>query len=525
MGYMSSFRGAWSLAGLLAGAAGLAASYAVANMMAVRSSPVVAVAEMVIRLTPGEVIERAVAVLGFNDKPVLVAGILVVLALIFMWAGRLAARRWWAPVIVFGALAAVGVVAVATQDSLTTTSYLPVLVGFVTWVVVLSVLTQSLERPSRAVADESSVATDHPVRAETPSEGTRRGFLLGAVGVAVISVGLGVLGRLRGSGRRRVEESRRLLRLTGVSEPKVPAATKVGVEGITPWVTPADDFYLIHTAIALPTIEPEEWRLRIHGMVDHEVTLSFQNLLSRERTEAWVTLNCVSNVVGGDLIGNAWWSGVRLADILREAGVSPEADAVLQTSEDGWTCGTPLTALTDDRDAMLAIAMNGRPLPVEHGFPVRTIVPGLYGFVSACKWVVDIEVTRFDRIEAYWTSKGWAEQAPVKLASRIDVPRDGSTVAPGELRVGGVAWQQRVGVQQVEISLDGGDWQPTMLGKVPSIDTWVQWAGTVMVTPGDHVLRVRAISRDGEVQSGVERSVLPDGATGWHEVEFSVEGA
>jgi DMSO/TMAO reductase YedYZ molybdopterin-dependent catalytic subunit len=345
------------------------------------------------------------------------------------------------------------------------------------------------------------------------------------VGVAVISLGLGVLGRLWGSGRRAVEESRRLLRLTGVSEPKVPTATKVGVEGITPWLTSADDFYLIHTAIALPTIEPEEWRLRIHGMVDHEITLSFQNLLSRERTEAWVTLNCVSNVVGGDLIGNAWWSGVRLADILREAGVSPEADAVLQTSEDGWTCSTPLAALTDDRDAMLAIAMNGRPLPVEHGFPVRTIVPGLYGFVSACKWVVDMEVTRFDQIEAYWTSKGWAEQAPVKLASRIDVPRDGSTVPAGELRIGGVAWQQRVGMQLVEISLDGGDWQPTLLGRSPSIDTWVQWAGTVMVTPGDHVLRVRAVSRDGEVQSGVERSVLPDGATGWHEVEFSVEEA
>ncbi len=522
---MSSFRGAWSLAGLLAGAAGLATSYAVANVMSVRSSPVVAVAEMVIRLTPGEVVERAIAALGFNDKPLLVAGILVVLALLFAWAGRLAARHWWAPVLVFGAMAAVGVVAVATQDALTTTSYLPIVVGFVTWVVVLSVLTQPLERTTKTGEDAPTEAPDHEVVGAAPADGTRRGFLLGAVGVAAISLGLGVMGRLWGSGRRRVEASRRLLRLTGVSEPKVPPATKVGVEGVTPWVTPADDFYLIHTAIALPTIEPEEWRLRIHGMVDHEVTLSFQNLLARERTEAWVTLNCVSNVVGGDLVGNAWWSGVRLASILREVGVSPEADAVLQTSEDGWTCSTPLAALTDERDAMLAIAMNGRPLPVEHGFPVRTIVPGLYGFVSACKWVVDMEVTRFDQIEAYWTGKGWAEQAPVKLASRIDVPRDGSTVEAGELRVGGVAWQQRIGIRQVEISLDGGDWQPVTLGKAPSVDTWVQWAGTVMVTPGDHVIRVRAISKDGEVQSGVERSVLPDGATGWHEVEFSVEEA
>ncbi|MGH3348436.1 MAG: molybdopterin-dependent oxidoreductase, partial [Nocardioides sp.] len=337
-------------------------------------------------------------------------------------------------------------------------------------------------------------------------------------------LGLGVLGRLWGSGRRRVEASRRLLRLTGVSEPKVPPATNLGLDGVSHWVTPADEFYLIHTAIALPTIEPEEWRLRIHGMVDRELTLTFRDLLSRKRTEAWVTLNCVSNPVGGDLIGNAWWSGVRLATILDGLGVSPDADAVLQTSDDGWTCGTPLAALTDGRDAMLAVAMNGRPLPVEHGFPVRTIVPGLYGFVSACKWVVDLEVTRFDRIEAYWTGKGWAEQAPVRLASRIDVPRGGSSVPAGEVRVGGVAWQQRVGIRQVEISLDGGAWEAVSLGKTPTLDTWVQWAGTITVVPGDHVLRVRATSEDGEVQTGAERDVVPDGATGWHEVEFSAEG-
>ncbi|HEX6148321.1 molybdopterin-dependent oxidoreductase [Nocardioides sp.] len=509
---MSTIRGAWSLAGLVAGAAGLATSYAVANVMSVRTSPVVAVAELVIRLTPGEVVEQAIGFLGFNDKPVLVAGVLVVLAALFAWAGRLAARRWWAPVLLFGALAAVGAAAVATQEAPTTTSYLPVAVGFVTWLLVLSALTARIKSPAPEPVESAA------------GLGTRRGFLFGAAGVAVISLGLGVLGRLWGSGRRRVEASRRLLRLTGVSEPSVPPATKVGLDGVSPWLTHADDFYLIHTAIALPTIVPDEWRLRIHGMVDREVTLTFQDLLARKRTEAWVTLNCVSNLVGGDLIGNAWWSGVRLATILDDLGVSSDADAVLQTSDDGWTCSTPLAALTDGRDAMLAIAMNGRPLQVEHGFPVRTIVPGLYGFVSACKWVVDLEVTRFDRIEAYWTGKGWAEQAPVRLASRIDVPRDGASVEAGELRVGGVAWQQQVGIRQVEISLDGGGWEATSLGKAPSIDTWVQWAGTITVAPGDHVLRVRAISADGEVQTGVERDVVPDGATGWHEVEFSAEG-
>ena len=287
-----------------------------------------------------------------------------------------------------------------------------------------------------------------------------------------------------GRGRRAVESERALLRLPGVSEPRVPASARIRQPGVSSWETPADDFYLIHTALAIPTIAPEEWRLRIHGMVDRELVLSFQELIDRRLTEAWITLNCVSNPVGGDLIGNAWWSGVRLADLLDEAGVRPDADAVLQTSEDGWTCGTPLSALTDDRDAMLAVAMNGRPLPVEHGFPVRTIVPGLYGFVSATKWVVDMEVTRFDRFEAYWTGKGWAEQALVRLASRIDVPRSGTDVPAGEVRVGGVAWAQQVGIEGVEVSVDGGAWTGVEIASPPTDDTWVQWAGSVELEPG-----------------------------------------
>ena len=510
---MGTFRGAWSLAGLAAGGAGLATSYVVASVLAVRDSPVVAVAELVIRVTPGAVVEQAIASLGAADKPLLVGGIFVFLALVFAWAGRLAARIWWLAVLLLGALAGVGVVAVAIQETPSAVSYLPIAVGFVTWVLVLSLLTDRLRAAERPATDE-----------RVPTEG-RRGFLIGAGAVVVISLGLGGLGRFFGRGRREVEESRRLLRLTGVTEPRVPPGTKIGLAGVSPWATPVEDFYLIHTAIALPTIEPEEWRLRIHGLVDREITLTYQDLLARERTEAWVTLNCVSNPVGGDLIGNAWWSGVSLPDLLDEAGVSDEADALLQTSEDGWTCGTPLSVVRDGREAMLAVAMDGRPLPIEHGFPVRTLVPGLYGFVSATKWVVDIEVTRFGRFEAYWTGKGWAEQAPVRLASRIDVPRSGAEVAAGDVRVGGVAWQQHVGIEAVEVAVDGGEWQAVDLAEAPTDDTWVQWAGTVSVDPGDHTLRVRATSRDGEVQTSVERDVVPDGATGWHDVEFTASDA
>ncbi len=286
-------------------------------------------------------------------------------------------------------------------------------------------------------------------------------------------------------------------------------------------MTPADDFYLIDTAIVRPAIEPQEWTLRIHGMVDREITLTYDDLVAREFTESWITLNCVSNPVGGDLIGNAWWSGIRVASLLAEAGVDPEADAVLQTSADDWTCGTPLSALTDDRNAMLAVAMNGRPLPIDHGFPVRTIVPGLYGYVSACKWVVDWEVTKFDDITAYWTERGWGEFGPVKMSSRIDVPRSGDDVAAGLVTFAGVAWAQHTGIEAVEVAVDGGAWQQAMIAKVPNEDTWVQWSAVVDVEAGDHLVKVRATDRNGIVQTSVERDVLPDGATGLHELDFT----
>jgi DMSO/TMAO reductase YedYZ molybdopterin-dependent catalytic subunit len=310
-----------------------------------------------------------------------------------------------------------------------------------------------------------------------------------------------------------------------VTEPQVPTRARIGLPGIASWMTPSDDFYLIHTAIVVPTIAPGDWSLRIHGMVEREVVLSYADLLARQRSESWITLNCVSNPVGGDLIGNAWWSGVRLDDLLAEAGPQPGADAVLQTSHDGWTCSTPLAAITDGRDAMLAVAMNGKPLPLDHGFPVRTIVPGLYGFVSACKWVVELEVTRFEDVTAYWTDKGWAEQAPVKIASRIDVPGSGDDVDPGAVQVGGVAWAQQVGIAGVEVAVDGGGWQRAAIASPPTDDTWVQWAVSLDLEPGDHTVRVRALGKDGQAQTGVEQDVVPDGATGWHQVEFSVREA
>jgi hypothetical protein len=273
----------------------------------------------------------------------------------------------------------------------------------------------------------------------------------------------------------------------------------------------------------VPAVEVDTWRLRIHGMVERELTLSFDDLLDRTLTESWITLTCVSNPVGDDLVGNAWWSGVRVADLLARAGPLPGADAVLQTSEDGWNCATPIEVLTDDRDALLAVAMNGEPLPLEHGFPVRMVVPGLYGYVSATKWLVDLEVTRFDDVEAFWTQRGWSPQGPIKTQSRIDVPAGNHRVTSGSVVVAGVAWAQHTGIETVEVRLDGGAWTPVELGRVPSLDTWVQWSGTIEVEQGVHTLAVRATDRSGYTQTGVQRDVLPDGATGWHTIEFTAE--
>ena len=503
----------WGLAGLTAGFAGLAVSYAVALALTIRESPVVAVAEAVIRITPGAMAEAAIQAVGHWDKPLLVAVILVLLAVLFVVAGLLARRAWALAVLVFLALAGLGTAAVLSRPNASLWDLVPLAVGFATWLVALNLLTEPLVRAARTPADAEG---GQQVRTEA-----RRTFLIRAGVLGVVAVGSGIVGRYLGRGQRHVEQTRRLLRLDGVSAPQVPSASSIGLDGIAPWQTPADDFYLIHTAIAIPAIDPTEWQLRIHGLVDREIVLTYADLMKREVTESWTTLNCVSNPVGGTLVGNAWWSGVRLADILAEAGVDPSADAVLQTSEDGWNCGTPLAALTDDRNAMLAVAMNGKPLPLEHGFPVRTIVPGLYGYVSACKWVVDMEVTRFEDISAYWTQRGWGEMGPVKIASRIDVPGSGDEVPAGAVNVGGVAWRQHTGIEAVEVSLDGGAWQPAELGYVPSNDTWVQWAATLDVPAGDHLLTVRAKERGGDWQTGVQRDVLPDGATGWHEVDFT----
>ncbi len=496
-----------ALAGLLTGFAGMATSLAATAVLNQRATPVTAVAEAVIEHTPGRVAEAAISVVGTWDKPLLRAGVLLGLVALSALAGILAGRNTLLGIGVFLAVGAVGAGSALSRQGATASVLVPVAVGVVTWVVLLPYLT--------GLADGRG-------RAQTQEPSDRRRFLVAAAWVAAGSVAVGLAGRFVGRSRRLVESARDALRLP-VTRGAVPEGADLGVAGLPPWQVPNPDFYRIDTALVLPAIGPDDWRLRVHGLVERELTLGYADLLDRGLTEAWVTLCCVSNPVGGDLVGNAWWSGVRVADVLAEAGPRADADAVLQTSHDGWTCGTPLSVLTDERNALLAVAMNGRPLPIEHGFPVRMVVPGLYGFVSATKWLVDLEVTRFDAFEAYWTERGWSEQAPVRTQSRIDVPRANRRVTAGLVTVAGTAWAQHTGIARVEVRLDGGGWQEVALGRVPDADTWVQWHGTVEAEPGTHTVTVRATDRSGYTQTGVRRDVAPDGATGWHSVDFTAE--
>jgi DMSO/TMAO reductase YedYZ molybdopterin-dependent catalytic subunit len=493
-----------ALAGGLAGAAGLALSQAAATALRAEAGPFEAVAAAVRDLTPGPVALFLIHLVGAADKPLLLGGTVLITVAICAYAASWMRRYPLVPDVVFFALAALGLLAVLRMPQPGMGSSLSLMIGFVTWIITLRLLTAPLlgEVPGELAADSR-----------------RRDFLVRSAWVVGAVAAVAVAGRLAGSGRANAEQARRLLRLP-VRRGEVPAGASLEVPGIAPWRTPNDEFYLIHTALAPPAISPPDWQLRIHGMVDRELTFSYQDLIDRKLTEAWITLACVSNEVGGDLVGNAWWSGVLARELLAEAGVQPGADAVLQTSRDGWNCGTPLAALTDDRNAMLAVAMNGSPLPVQHGFPVRMVVPGLYGYVSATKWLVDLEVTTFDRFDAFWTERGWSEQGPIKTQSRIDVPSGGAAVEAGSVRIGGSAWAQHTGIEKVEYQLDGADWEPATLGRVPDADTWVQWSSTIDVEPGEHRLVVRATDAGGYTQTPVRTDVVPDGASGWDSVSF-----
>lgn len=498
-------------AGVSAALAGLGSAELAAALLAPAGSPILAVGALVIDLVPAWVKELVIGLFGTGDKAVLIVCVALGAVVLAAVAGILELRRPPFGRVLVVAAGGLAVVAVLTRANSATFDALPSVIAMVVGAVMLTVLVTRLPRTS-ATASAAASGPD------------RRRFLAwtGA------SAGLGLLavigGQLVSAGTRATDAARALFDLPAPATPAlpIPAGADLNVEGLSPVITPNLDFYRIDTALQVPRIDPESWTLRVTGMVEKEVELTFADLLALPLEESTTTLTCVSNPVGGDLIGNATWLGYPIRLLLARAKPLPGADMVLSRSQDGWTASTPLEILTDDRNAILAVGMNGVPLPLEHGYPVRMVVPGLYGYVSATKWVVELNVTRFDRETAYWTDRGWSERGPVKLSSRIDVPRSNTRAAVGPITVAGVAWSQHVGIRSVQVQVDEGPWNEATLAEAISADTWRQWSWQWTATNGRHILRVRATDAEGLVQTSVVRDVIPDGATGLADIAVTV---
>jgi DMSO/TMAO reductase YedYZ molybdopterin-dependent catalytic subunit len=514
--------------GLLSGGVTLALADLVAGLTHPAASPVLAVGGTFIDLTPSWLKDLAIRRFGTHDKQVLLAGMGLTLSVLCALIGILARRSLKAGIAATAVLGAVAGAAALSRPGAGASDALPTLIGVVGGAAVLVALTR-LTRPTSLTwrpADRTASGTT----AERPDD-VRRRTLVGFGMASGLFVVLAAASRQVRSAIARTA-SPGSVTLPAPSDPAVPLRRSATFDatlaerhpdgGWTPFQTPNGEFYRVDTALAVPRVPTADWRLRVHGMVQRPFELSFDQVLDEPLVERWITLSCVSNEVGGRYAGNARWLGVPLQRLLDRAGPTAGADMVLSTSVDGFTASTPLSALTDGRDALLAIGMNGAPLPAEHGFPARLVVPGLYGFVSATKWVVDLEVTRFDRATSYWTDRGWAQQAPIKTFSRIDVPRSFARVPAGRVQVGGVAWAQHRGLETVELSVDGAAWQPALLAEGAGRDTWAQWVWTWDARPGRHTLQVRATDATQQIQPDERRPPKPDGATGWHSVAVNV---
>ncbi|MFD5143563.1 molybdopterin-dependent oxidoreductase [Streptomyces sp. NPDC058401] len=513
-----------AVSGLLAAFAGLAVARLAAAAVRPEAAPLTAVGGAVVDATPAAVKEWAVRRFGTDDKLVLTLGIGAVLAAVAIAAGLLAVRRPAAGTALAAAFGALGATAALGRPEAAWQDALPSLAAGCAAAGVLYLLVRAIPRPRPQPRPQ-------PSGAGPPGVMDRRGFGRLALATLALSAGAGYAGRRLGAfGDAGATASRAGLVLPrpAVPAPPVPAGSDLRIPGAGRFITPNQAFYRVDTALVVPRVDADTWRLTVHGEgVSRPLTLGLPELLARPLVEHDATLTCVSNEVGGPYAGTARWLGVRLADLLREAGVRPpsqggRADQLVARSVDGMTLGTPVEAVMDGREALLAVGMNGEPLPFRHGFPVRMIVPGLYGYVSACKWLRELRLTTFAAYDAYWVRRSWAQQATVKTQSRIDTPRASAEVAAGRVAVAGVAWAQHRGIARVEVRVDAGPWREARLGVADGDDTWRQWVWLWEAAPGGHTLEVRATDRTGAVQTGERAGTLPDGATGRHTVTVRV---
>jgi DMSO/TMAO reductase YedYZ molybdopterin-dependent catalytic subunit len=539
---------AGAISGLITAAAAMGVAQLVAGLTTPASSPVLAVGQAVIDATPLPVKDWATSTFGTGDKTVLVGGVLVLLFAFAAGIGIVAMRRLAAGLAGLAVFGVIGLAAVLTRPDSAGSWIWPTLIGAAAGAFALTMLTRTAPlaypngRPGGAAPRELPpiIFGGEPATAEVdPAAGaghgdldaarSRRAFLTTA-GVTLIAAAAGEVGGRQLATRHNVSVARSAIRLPGAARPvpPLPAGIDPTVPGISSFISPNSSFYRIDTALLPPQVDPHGWSLRIHGMVAREVRLNFAQLLRMPLLEDYITLCCVSNPVGGPYIGNAKWLGTSLAALLRRAGPLAGADQLLCTSVDGFTSGTPLAVAMDGRDALLAVGMNGSALPVEHGFPARLVIPGLYGYVSACKWVTDIEVTTFAKAQAYWVPRGWSQQGPIKTESRIDVPASGSTAGPGRVTVAGVAWAQHKGVDAVEVRVNGGPWQRATLAAVPGIDTWRQWTWEWDATGhpgGSYLLEARATDATGYTQTSLVADVAPNGASGYPQVTVNLQAS
>jgi DMSO/TMAO reductase YedYZ molybdopterin-dependent catalytic subunit len=496
-------------AGIAAGGLGLGLAELLAGLLPGAPSPILAIGTLLIALQPPNAKQIVVDLFGTNDKAVLSVAVLIG-ALALAAALGLVERRWpnWGRIgfAVLGVL----VLLAAIRDPLVD--------------LLLAAVAAALATAASVLALPRLMGLATPRQKEPRMlDFERRRFLgtsLAVAGAAAVSGGVG-----RFLLERRAAEVASIPQVPAPASaaPSPPAGSSLNVPGITPLVIPNDQFYRIDTSLLVPHLDATTWSLSVEGMVDRPFTIDYAELLAMPLFEQYVTIACVSNEVGGRLVGNALWRGVRLRELLDRAGVQDGATQVVGESFDGWTAGFP-TAWLDapDREAMVAVAMNGEALPPQHGFPARLIVPGLYGYVSATKWLTRIRLTRLEDFDGYWVPLGWAKEAPILTQSRIDVPNYGAQLNAGMQPIAGVAWAPDRGIQAVEVQVDDGEWMPAKLSEPISEATWVQWLVSWQATAGPHTIRVRATDGTGETQTDQVTRPAPDGARGWHTIQVNV---
>ena len=518
-------RGAYAVSGLLAAAAGAATGHLVAAVVAPAASPVLAIGSTVVDATPTPVKQWAVETLGTADKAVLLASVAVVTAALAAAIGLVSLRHRRLGTALVVLLAALAGAAALTRPAAGPEDALPAAATAAVGVVVLVGLIHLLGRAERQAPpppERPESPLDHTAYAlGTPGRVGRRDVVLAATGIAIASAGVGALGQRLIDGGASPSVA---LPAPRNHLPALPTGIGATAPQVSPLRTPTTDFYRVDTALVVPRVDPSTWRLTVDGEVDHPFTLSFRDLLAMPMVEKDITLNCVSNPVGGPYVGSTRWLGVPVRDLLRRAGLRDGVDQILSGSTDGMTISTPREALTDARDALVAVAMDGRPLPAEHGFPARLITPGLYGYVGATKWLTRLHATTYAAQQAYWTRRGWAQEGPVKTQTRIDTPQGLQRLTPGRVVIAGVAWSQdHGGIEKVEVRIDGGPWQAAALGPEVSPVYWRQWyLPWQATTAGRHEVTARATDGQGDLQTAHRADPFPSGASGYHSVVVTV---